>query len=204
MKKIIYIIAILLFVIAIVGASAVYSKLTETYKVSDFDTDKVHVVEDSAAVEGLDTGNAAVDEPLGEFPSEDFTVYDADGNEVNLSDFHGKPIVVNFWATWCPPCKSELPAFEDAYAAYGEDVAFLMVNLTDGARDTVEGVQKFVKDGSYTFPVYYDTSYDAAETYGVYSIPMTIFYDAGGNITQGYIGALNESVITENLEAITK
>ena len=128
-------------------------------------------------------------------PAPDFSVETADGETVWLSDFRGKPVVVNFWATWCGPCKSELPAFDRAYAEYGEDVVFLMVNLTDGQRETVDGVAKFVKDGGYDFPVYYDTSYSAANAYGVYSIPMTVLVDAEGNLIGGQVGAVSEGAL---------
>ena len=128
-------------------------------------------------------------------PAPDFSVETADGETVRLSDFRGKPVVVNFWATWCGPCKSELPAFDRAHAEYGEDVVFLMVNLTDGQRETVDGVAKFVKDGGYDFPVYYDTSYSAANAYGVYSIPMTVLVDAEGNLIGGQVGAVSEGAL---------
>ena len=125
-------------------------------------------------------------------PAPDFAVQTAEGETVRLSDFKGKPVIVNFWATWCGPCKSELPAFDKAYAEYGEDVEFLMVNLTDGQRETVDGVREFVADGGYVFPVYYDTQSSAATAYGVYSIPMTVLVDAEGNLVGGQVGAVSE------------
>ena len=68
----------------------------------------------------------------------DFTVYDLDGNEVHLSDFIGKPVVLNFWASWCSPCKMEMPDFNEKYLEIGEEVQFLIINMTDGSRETVE------------------------------------------------------------------
>lgn len=81
---------------------------------------------------------------------------DADGNTVRLSDMFGKPVVINFWATWCPPCKRELPDFDRLCREYGDRVVFMMVNLTDGRRDTVDGTKKFVSEKGYTFPVYFE------------------------------------------------
>ena len=130
----------------------------------------------------------------------DFIVYMQDGTSVNLSDFYGKPIVVNFWATWCGPCKSELPAFETLYNEYGEDVNFMMVNLTDGAQETVSGVSDFVTENNYHFPVYFDTDVDAAMTYSVYSIPATLFIDADGNIVASHMGAMSESTLRNYIE----
>lgn len=86
----------------------------------------------------------------------DFPVLDADGNTVRLSDMFGKPVVINFWATWCPPCKRELPDFDRLCREYGDRVVFMMVNLTDGRRDTVDGTKKFVSEKGYTFPVYFE------------------------------------------------
>ncbi len=133
-------------------------------------------------------------------PAPDFTVYDGDGNPVKLSDFFGKPIIVNFWATWCPPCKSELPHFEKKFAEYGDEIEFLMVNLTDGGRDTVEVVKEFVAEGGYTFPVYYDTEYSAAMTYGTSSIPVTVFIDADGDLLGGITGAMDIDTLQQCID----
>ena len=105
----------------------------------------------------------------------DFTVTDGEGKQVRLSDFFGKPIVLNFWASWCPPCKAELPDFEDAYIQYEGKVTFLMVNVTDNQRETVEVAKSYVSSQGYTFPVYFDSEHDAAATYGINSIPFTMF-----------------------------
>lgn len=122
----------------------------------------------------------------------DFTVYDAEGNEVHLSDFAGKPVVLNFWASWCGPCKSELPAFENVWQEFGGDIEFLMVNLTDGVSETVDGVSKFVSKNGFTFPVYFDTAQNAAYTYGVTSIPATALISAEGEIVAAQVGAVSE------------
>ena len=121
----------------------------------------------------------------------DFTVYDREGNEVKLSDFLGKPVVLNFWASWCGPCKSEMPHFQQAWEQYGDEVAFLMVNLTDGQGETAETAYSYIDGCCYTFPVYCDTTSEAAYTYGIYSIPTTFFIHADGT-AEGYIsGAMD-------------
>lgn len=135
--------------------------------------------------------------------TDDFTVYDMEGNEVRLSDFFGKPIVVNFWATWCGYCVQEFPHFQTAYAEHGEDVVFMMVNLTDGSYETRETVETFLtKNSDYTFPVYLDTDGAAANIYRVSAIPMTLFISAEGELVKKVSGAMSESALLENMALI--
>lgn len=132
----------------------------------------------------------------------DFPVLDADGNTVRLSDMFGKPVVINFWATWCPPWKRELPDFDRLCREYGDRVVFMMVNLTDGRRDTVDGTKKFVSEKGYTFPVYFDTGLSGAKAYSVSSIPQTTFIDANGNVFATRIGAMSEAALRSYINAI--
>lgn len=132
----------------------------------------------------------------------DFPVLDADGNIVRLSDMFGKPVVINFWATWCPPCRSELPAFDKLYRQYGNEVSFMMIDLTDGYRETVEGVKRFISENGYTFPVYYDTEGSAAEAYNVSSIPFTVAVGRNGNIVGTHLGAMSEAAFRSYINAI--
>ena len=121
----------------------------------------------------------------------DFTVTDAEGNRVRLSDFAGKPVVVNYWATWCGYCVSELDEFERAWETYGDRVAFLMVDLTDGSYETVKTARAFLEQKSYRFPDYYDTLFEAQQAYSVSAIPVTLVLDAAGNQVALHIGAID-------------
>ena len=132
----------------------------------------------------------------------DFTMTDADGNPVNLSDFFGKPIVLNFWASWCPPCKAELPDFEKVYKEMGGDVNFVMVNLVDGQRETVESGSGYVAGQGYTFPVYFDVSQEAALAYGINYIPTTYFIDASGQVAAVNEGQINEATLRGGIAMI--
>ena len=122
-------------------------------------------------------------------PAPDFKVFDKEGNEVTLSSLTGKPVVLNFWASWCGPCKIEMKDFEKAYSNYKDDVHFAMVNLTDGHRETVKTASKYIEDQGFTFPVYFDTDIDAANTYRVYSVPSTYFINSDGELV-GYVNGL--------------
>ena len=134
-------------------------------------------------------------------PAPDFTVYDAEGNPVKLSDFFGKPIVLNFWASWCGPCRMEMPHFEKAYQEMEEDIQFVMVNMTID-RETQQSAQDFLDEAGYTFPVLFDTTGDAAIAYGAYSLPMSVFIDADGNVQDLAIGAIDEATLLSKIDKI--
>ncbi len=136
-------------------------------------------------------------------PAPDFTVYDQDDNPVKLSDFRGKPVVLNFWSSKCGPCRHEMPDFQKAYEEQGQDIHFLMVNVTDGSWDTKESAGKFIADEGFTFPVLYDTTQQAAGTYQVYSLPSTYFIDAEGNLVVYAKGAINGEVLQKGISMIT-
>ena len=132
----------------------------------------------------------------------DFTFYDAEGKAFKLSDFRGKPVVLNFWASWCPPCQMEMPDFETQYKEAGEEVRFLMVNVTDNQRETVEGAAAFIEEKGYTFPVYYDTAQEGARTYQAYSIPRTFFIDAEGYLIANALGAISGAILQQGINLI--
>lgn len=181
--------------VLLLAATLGYRALTAGYDAAPLQS----ATEPSAPQESPQSTEAPVSTPM---PAPDFTVYTESGETVRLSDFLGRPVVINFWASWCGPCKSELPAFDAAYAAYGDRVEFLMINLTDGQRETVEGVREFMRQGGYTFPVYYDTAYDAATTYGTYSIPVTVLVNAEGNLVGGQVGPVSEAALMSALEVL--
>lgn len=120
----------------------------------------------------------------------DFTARDNNNNDVKLSDYFGKPIVLNFWASWCPPCKAEMPHFESAYKQ-NPDIQFLMVNMTDGDRETMAAAKQFIAEQQYTFNVLFDTEGQAAAAYGAYSLPVTFFIDSKGKLVTYAVGMLS-------------
>lgn len=210
------------FVILIGGASFLYNNLSPKVAAERLSTDtntENGVVSDAdasnASSSSDNTGSTAdthddpdtQDDSDGKDDSEipaapDFTVYDIDGDAVSLSDFIGKPVIINFWASWCGPCKMEMPEFEEKYNELGNDIQFLMVNLTDGNRETRETAISYIEESGYTFPVYFDTDQDAAYTYGVYSIPSTYFIGADGSAVAMAHGAIDSSVLDRGISMI--
>lgn len=135
-------------------------------------------------------------------PAPDFKVYDKEGNEVTLSSLKGKPVVLNFWASWCGPCKIEMKDFQKAYSNYKDDIHFAMVNLTDGHRETVKTASKYIEDAGFTFPVYFDTDIDAANTYRVYSVPSTYFINSDGELVAYVNGLIQAETLQKGIDMI--
>lgn len=125
----------------------------------------------------------------------DFEVTDAAGNAVKLSDKFGKPIVINFWATWCRYCVMEFPEFDACAREYGDRVEFMMVDLCDGYYETVDKAAAFIEQSGYTFPVYYDTSLSVSKSYDVSGIPVTVLIDKNGTLYKTHIGAMDGATL---------
>ena len=115
----------------------------------------------------------------------------------------GKPTVLNFWASWCGPCRSEMPHIQEAYERLGGEVSFVMINMTDGQRETQESAEEYMAESGWTFPIYFDSDYDAAMTYGAYSLPQTYFIDAEGRLIAAARGSMSAEVLQSGIDMIT-
>ena len=123
-------------------------------------------------------------------------VYDMNGKAHKLSEFFGYPIVVNCWASWCTPCKKELPYFDYAYSQYKDKgVIFLMVDMVDGSPTEAGKAKQIVSDNGYSFPVYFDNDNSLKSAYGVTSIPRTLLIKANGELSTILRGTQTEASV---------
>ena len=128
-------------------------------------------------------------------PAPDFTLVDMDGQAFQLSTFRGKPVVVNFWATWCPPCRAEMPLFEKYAQKYATDLVVVGVNELESH----ETVQSFVAAFGIHFPIVLDARGEAALLYYTQSYPVTFFISADGILRAQHLGELNENLLVSYL-----
>lgn len=150
----------------------------------------------------ISSGQATSNQSEEKIKAPDFTVLDSKGNSVKLSDMLGKPVVVNFWASWCPPCKSEMPEFNEVYQELGEEVAFMMVDLVDGQRETQEKGAQYIQEQDFSFPVYFDMQQEAADAYGITAIPTTLFIDKEGYLVTGVQSAIDAKTLRKGIDLI--
>ena len=196
-KKTVLII-LLVFALILGGASVLYNRLGR-----DMAPEQLAEQAQASKPASDDSAGSGESEPE-KVLAPDFTVYDLEGNEVHLSDFIGKPVILNFWASWCGPCKMEMPDFHEKHLELGNEIHFLMINMTDGSRETVDSASKFIAEQEYTFPVFYDTESDASAAYGVYSLPTPFFIDAEGYAIAQATGAINMKILDKGIEMISQ
>lgn len=129
-----------------------------------------------------------------------FTLLSLEGQERSLDEFRGKPILLHFWATWCPPCREEMPLFQKLYQELGPSgLVILGVNVGESPPE----VREFIEGTGVTFPILLDTKGEVANRYGVRGLPTTFWIDPSGRIVDVTLGGpLPEDFILENLRKI--
>ena len=141
-------------------------------------------------------GNPATGRPVVGSLAPDFTLTDLDGNSVRLQDLRGQVVFLNFWATWCPPCRAEMPDIEALHRKYRDrGVVVLGVDL----RESESGVRAYVEGGGYTWTFLIDTTGQVAAAYRVSAIPTSFFIDKEGTIRAVAIGGMTASTMEAKL-----
>jgi peroxiredoxin len=130
----------------------------------------------------------------------DFTLSTVEGKAITLSDFTaaGTPVVLNFWATWCPPCRVEMPYFESTAALHAGEVAILGLNQAESAAT----IAAYARDHGLTYPLLVDADMKVNNLYGVLNLPTTVFIDHNGIVREVLIGTINQGVLAERIEEL--
>ena len=204
-KKIIILLTVI--VVLFVGGGLLYSTLSENNGIGNGSTTTAREVSDAAATtiaitastasvpsEGIDVGDLA----------SDFTLKNYEGEDVSLSDYRGKIVILNFWASWCGPCKNEMPniqAIQDEITAAGSDAdtVILSVNLTDGQRETKDTAYGFMTANGYTSTLVFDDG-SASTLYQIYFIPETFILNKEGIIIKVITGAAELDTLNAAVE----
>lgn len=168
-----------LLIVLLIGIAG-FNLYNDRKEVTEIDSTGIAVSDDQT---GIAIGDRAPD----------FKVQTMDGKEVNLSDYKGKKVFLNFWATWCPPCKAEMPHMQAFYEEQPEDVEILAVNL----EESTEKAADFAKQYELTFPILMDADGTVAETYEVYTIPTTYVLNEDGTVHQKIVGPMDELMMQE-------
>jgi peroxiredoxin len=133
-------------------------------------------------------------------PAPEFQLPDLDGQAISLNDLKGKPVLLNFWASWCGPCRSEMPYMQEIHEEWsGDGLVLLTINIGEG----LPQVQEFLQKRNLSLPVLLDTQNNVAEQYGVQYLPTTFFIDKDGIIQEKIVGAFkNKTQIETRLSKI--
>lgn len=217
-----YLDAILVLVVLVLGALVVL-RFTDVFKPA-MEVDQPAETEDTTADDNGNQ-NAVTDEDMAEVVAEDldeilgltseaiviaentdegdgtapdFTLVDLEGNSVSLSDYRGTPVMVNFWATWCPPCRAEMPLIQEFQDRYADEFVVLAVN----GGETAQEVEAFVTEQGFNMVFLLDPEFAIAEQFQVRGFPTSIFISAEGVAEKVHIGELNEPLMVSYLNAL--
>lgn len=210
-------ISVISFVVLIVVASVAYNALRENAPSVAFTPQVAVIPQETPQAEPVQTPSpqpsaqpqptvpdaTAEAEPESEEPKmPNLPFFTLDGKEILFEEIRqGKPVVINYFASWCPPCKEELPHFQKAYESYGDKIQFIFLNAMDGQRETKATLEKFVEQTEFTGPIFTDEGL-FSYVFQTNSLPTTVFINADGTLANGYLGYVSESVLIENLEAL--
>lgn len=199
--------AVLMILIGVMMFTGVMN--TVTGYMSDVSVPETSVAETSVAETAVPESSISAEQETAPkadtIPAIDFTLQDQFGNTHTLSEYKGKTVFLNFWATWCPPCRNEMPDIQKLYEEYQEeeDPSVIILGIAApnyGQEGSEEEIIAFLEKNGYTYPVVMDTTAEMFMQYGIYSFPTTFMIDAEGNIFGYASGQLNEMVMRSIIE----
>lgn len=213
MKKNSVLIWALLLVVVIGGGFFLSKRLNNENADNDISAEKPETEdennEDSSTSDNQSSNNSSLDSIQNYIEVDktllpDFKLVNADNEEVSINEYYGKFIVINFWASWCPPCKAEMPDLQNLHNEFekGDDNVLLSVNLTDGQRETKEKADKFLNENNYDFNLFYDYDGLGFSLFNVQSVPSTFFIDEKGYARGVIIGLTSQKDINTVLETM--
>ena len=144
--------------------------------------------------------------PREPFKAPDFQISDIDGNDIRLSEQKGKLVLFNLWATWCPPCRAEMPSMEELYTKLKDDGFTILAASSLGSNDSLKNVTEYARESGYTFPILFDDDNSIDRSYQTGSIPTSYLIDQEGMILARLVGAIEwdtpemESIMRDLLE----
>ncbi|HEX2036743.1 MAG TPA: TlpA disulfide reductase family protein [Chloroflexota bacterium] len=161
----------------------------------------------SAALPGVSTGAAKGVGPLPDHEAPNFRLNDPQGRPVELKQFLGRPVLLNFWATWCEPCRVEQPEMEEFYRLYKDSPGLVVLAVSIDSEATVKHIPEYLKEGdprvgSYTFPVVVDSKLDVSKLYRITGVPFSYFIDSKGIIRAVRPGFMDREMLIERLRTI--
>jgi cytochrome c biogenesis protein CcmG/thiol:disulfide interchange protein DsbE len=201
-----YVDAGLILIVVLLGILVIF-RLEKVFKPTESQSE---ILEEAAVVENqpeeiketgaviVEDDPASVDDATGPVAALDFTLSNLSDEQVSLSDYLGTPVMVNFWATWCPPCKAEMPLIQEYQDKFTDEFVVLAIN----GGDSKELVQSFMETNSFTLNFLLDPDVSVATLYQVRGFPTSLFIDADGNLQVTHIGELTATLIDAYLQKI--
>jgi cytochrome c biogenesis protein CcmG, thiol:disulfide interchange protein DsbE len=148
--------------------------------------------------------NGKIPAPQTGFLAPDFTAKTFGGNTIQLADLRGKVVLINFWASWCPPCRAEMPAIEHVFQNY-KNQRFMVMAINSTIQDTVANAHAFAIDGKLSFPIFLDESGEIIRLYHIQSLPTSFFIGPDGIIREIVMGGpMSEALLSTRIEQLLK
>lgn len=146
----------------------------------------------------ISNNSELVEAPIPGYLAPKFSLISTTGEEVNLADYHGRPVVLNFWATWCPPCRAEVPHFQSASVKYNGQA--IVLGIDQG--EPLSIVADFGTSFGLSYPLLIDENSEVNRQFGVVALPTTIFVDADGIVREVYTGLVNKAVLEDRIDRL--